>query len=647
MSIRSKFVLVLTVILVVGVGTTGTALILQQARHDRTLLAEKQLLLVEHAAFALQGNLTVAARELSRIAKLPEFDPADNDTDPERQLLYGAHENSLYFKVVRILDAEGRVTLVQPAGGDVVGTSYGDRHWFESARKTRQPFFYTAPERAAVPESIAVIVPVWRDGRFASAIQGIADLHDDKVLLAELRHTAGSGEFAVVDREGRIIFPPGETSLAEHGWRPAFDELSRQRAGSRHIDDAHGDFMYAWAPVGVGTWGVVMRWPWSTLNASFGAQVRTTVTILVVGVLLVGLVAVVFAAYLSRPLLTLGAVAARLARGEPGGAPRSNRRDEVGGLLNGFHTMETELAARDARIREDLETISRLNASLEERVRERTRELEEAQARLLDVERFAAMGKTAAAIAHELKNALNGLGMCVDLVLADAAAAEGASGHAANSSSMKVRAQIHYEIARLRDVTQSLLTFSRTPRIERAPSDVNALAAHALDVLGQQIADGGVTVHRELDGAGEPLWASIDGYKVQGVIINLVKNGVEAMTTRPLDLNASALAPDAGPGATPQERTLMLRSRRGDDGAVILEVEDTGPGLLPEARAHLFEPFFTTKVTGTGLGLPTARRIVEAHGGAIEVTDREDGREGTRVRVTLPRAQIAEAQAAV
>jgi signal transduction histidine kinase len=195
-----------------------------------------------------------------------------------------------------------------------------------------------------------------------------------------------------------------------------------------------------------------------------------------------------------------------------------------------------------------------------------------------------------------------------------------------------VRAQIHHEIARLRDVTESLLSFSRTPRIERAPTDVIALVGHALEVLAEQIADGGVVVERELPAASLEL--PCDGYKLQGVLINLMKNAVEALTTRPLDLSS----PDGSsrdPAATP-ERRLRVRARRLADGGGAVEVEDNGPGLSVAAREHLFEPFYTTKVTGTGLGLATAKRIVEAHGGTIELESAEGA--GTRVRVTLPAA---------
>jgi signal transduction histidine kinase len=74
---------------------------------------------------------------------------------------------------------------------------------------------------------------------------------------------------------------------------------------------------------------------------------------------------------------------------------------------------------------------------------------------------------------------------------------------------------------------------------------------------------------------------------------------------------------------------------RTDNGVATVEVDDDGPGLTDEARKHLFEPFFTTKPNGTGLGLPTSQRFVEAHGGKIESSRGDLG--GARFRVELPR----------
>jgi two-component system sensor kinase FixL len=72
----------------------------------------------------------------------------------------------------------------------------------------------------------------------------------------------------------------------------------------------------------------------------------------------------------------------------------------------------------------------------------------------------------------------------------------------------------------------------------------------------------------------------------------------------------------------------------GGDTSVVVEIADTGPGVSAEASARLFEPFFTTRDTGTGLGLPITRRIVETHGGSITVTN--DAKGGASARIVLP-----------
>jgi len=143
---------------------------------------------------------------------------------------------------------------------------------------------------------------------------------------------------------------------------------------------------------------------------------------------------------------------------------------------------------------------------------ERTNELEATQEALVDAERFAAMGKASAAIAHELKNALNGLGMCVELVLSDPAV---------GASVARIRSQIRRELMRLRDITESLLTFARTPRLERVHSDLHAIIAHALEMLDDQVQESGTRVELEFTGGGAPLELMCDGLKIEGVLINL------------------------------------------------------------------------------------------------------------------------------
>jgi two-component system, NtrC family, sensor kinase len=253
--------------------------------------------------------------------------------------------------------------------------------------------------------------------------------------------------------------------------------------------------------------------------------------------------------------------------------------------------METAIERRDQELRDAA-------ALLEQRVQARTQELVETQKALVEAERFAAMGKTSAAIAHEIRNALNGLGMAVELILQDPA----------NGARVaRLQAQVVDEIARLRDVIDSLLSFSRSPRLDRRTADLVPLVHRAVSLLSDVLGDRGAEVAVE---APPSLLVDCDVHKLEGVLVNLIKNAAEA-----------------GPH-------VRVRAVSYEDEAII-DVVDDGPGLTAEARQRLFEPFFTTKPNGTGLGLPTSRRYVEAHGGTLdEVSRTGDG--GARFRIRLP-----------
>jgi signal transduction histidine kinase len=208
------------------------------------------------------------------------------------------------------------------------------------------------------------------------------------------------------------------------------------------------------------------------------------------------------------------------------------------------------------------------------------------------------MGKTSAAIAHELKNSLNGLGMAVELIVHE-------PGNHARVA--RLRPQVASEIARLRDVVDSLLSFSRSPRIDRAPADLSGVVSRAVGLLAELATERDVEVNLRVPSA---LRTRCDAHKVQGVVVNLVKNAIEAGKRVEVGLRTFG-------------------------GEAIIEVADDGPGLSAEARDHLFEPFFTTKPNGTGLGLPTSRRFIDAHGGSIEA-ETSSALGGALFRLRLP-----------
>jgi two-component system NtrC family sensor kinase len=163
---------------------------------------------------------------------------------------------------------------------------------------------------------------------------------------------------------------------------------------------------------------------------------------------------------------------------------------------------------------------------------------------------------------------------------------------------------------------KDLLAFARRSEPQQAPLDLNGVVNRTLRMRQYQFSEAAVRAMPDLADSLPSVMG--DARQLQQVCLNLLTNAVQAMSP--------------GGGGTLHVRTYAA------EGTVRLEVTDTGPGILPEARAHIFEPFFTTKKEGegTGLGLSVSYGIVSAHGGTIEVVD--TGIHGTTFRVSLPAA---------
>jgi signal transduction histidine kinase len=243
------------------------------------------------------------------------------------------------------------------------------------------------------------------------------------------------------------------------------------------------------------------------------------------------------------------------------------------------------------------------------------RRLERAELELARAQHLAAMGKTAAAIAHEVKNALNGLSVGVDLL---------ARGDASPGTLATVHHRARAEISRLRDVAEDLTLFAATPRLVLSDVELGGLGRDAGSAVTELAEDFGVSVRLDLP-AG-PVRLRGDGPKLLGVLVNLLRNAIEAMGPGAFGVGLDDPRP-------PGERVVELSLRPGAEYA-LMEVSDRGAGLAPEVRSQLFEPFVTTKRTGTGLGLVIVRRVVEAHGGKVQAIDRVGG--GMVFRVLIP-----------
>jgi signal transduction histidine kinase len=604
LTLRTELSLVLSSLLVLSIGAGGGTAIYQSARSMRRELTTEYQLFAENRAFALRDNLVILEEELKRLALLPEMDPRDKDLVPAEQILASAHEHSvLYNAAVLLISSDGRCLRSVPDRPEYRGQTFGDRSWFQAARAgAAGPLFRTTDE-PNLGRTLKIVQPLIRSGEFVGAVVGVITLSENNLITPALRDNLPRDTDAIlVDESGQVVYPPERARAAEgSGWEQAINLAAAGGSGTLTGRANGEETLFAFSDVLASTkYAVVFSWPWSALTANLKQQAFTLGGFLLLGVVIASIVGVMLSGYLTRPLRALGAAAIRIAHGEPvpsAEMPRAAGAEEVTALVAAFEHMETSIRQRDQELRDAA-------GHLEQRVRERTRELVATQQALVEAERFAAMGKTSAAIAHELKNTLNGLGMAVELIAEDPT----------NQPRLdRLRPQVAQEIARLRDVVDSLLSFSRSPRVDRAPADLTALVNRARDLLGDLIAERGAVVSVE---APPALPAVCDAHKIQGVVVNLVKNAIEAGHIVRVRAHAS-------------------------NGEAVLEVADDGPGLSPDARQHLFEPFFTTKPNGTGLGLPTSRRYVEAHGGSIEAGVAAD-LGGALFRVRIPRDVLRE-----
>jgi two-component system sensor histidine kinase PilS (NtrC family) len=226
------------------------------------------------------------------------------------------------------------------------------------------------------------------------------------------------------------------------------------------------------------------------------------------------------------------------------------------------------------------------------------------QAEVQRSERLADLGRVAAGLAHELRNPLASMAGSVELLRSASGRSEGEA---------RLMDIVLREAARLEQLVAEFLAFSRPAPPRRGPVDLERAVAETLEVFAQDPAAARVRIERDLT----PVVADCDAGQLRQVLWNLLANAAYAARQRE-------------GGGTVRVRCAAEGER------VRLEVEDDGPGISAADLPHLFTPFFTTREGGTGLGLATVQRIVDAHAGAVGV-DSVPGH-GTRFTVRLPAA---------
>lgn len=279
-----------------------------------------------------------------------------------------------------------------------------------------------------------------------------------------------------------------------------------------------------------------------------------------------------------RPLEELMATIARIRRDDlTARVEFAKRDDDIGQLGQQFNEMVEQLAQN----REEIEDLHK-------------REMARA-------EHLATLGELAAGLAHEIRNPLAGIAGVVEVMSKELPAA---------SPSRAVVGDVQKEVLHIQAILNDLLSYARPRPPDFHPSDLGTTIEQAVLLARQQVLTKPIQISFKAKGSLPPV--DHDASLIQQVVLNLLLNAIQAIS---------------------KEGSIDVLLQLEQDFAVI-QVNDTGRGIAPEALPKIFKPFFTTRSEGTGLGLSLANDIVQAHGGRIEITSVLQ--KGTQFKVWLP-----------
>ncbi len=250
---------------------------------------------------------------------------------------------------------------------------------------------------------------------------------------------------------------------------------------------------------------------------------------------------------------------------------------------------QAALAIENAVIHSNLETMNRDMRIMHEQ--------------LVQSEKMAALGAIIAEITHEIRNPLVSIGGFTRRL----------SKKLQGSEEKKYIDIILSEVSRLEGIIHDNLSYIKEAAPQLTEGDLNAVLQDILTLYEDELAQRGIRTEKDLSPTLPRL--AFDGQQIKQALINVLKNAMEAMET----------------GGTLTVRTYALH----ETGEIAVEICDTGPGISTKAMHNIFNPYYTTKPRGTGLGLPITNRIVKAHGGRIELKNREGG--GALCTIKLPR----------
>ncbi len=406
-----------------------------------------------------------------------------------------------------------------------------------------------------------------------------------------------------------VTDPNGEESLHFASMIVTWEsDVERERLGSLNTGASDVD-RGQWINLGHVQIGIDLK----PVNESIH-ETRLTVIGLTLFIILLAIgVTTWFLGLIVKPIQSLAIVTDDISQGHLDMKIEIGRSDEIGQLATSFDRMVDALQISRSEV-------ENYQATLEDKIKERTIDLEEAQNQLVQSEKMGAIGQLAAGVAHELNNPLAGILGYSQFALEKLKKRNAETITEKDIASFnRYLNDIENKARRCKAIVQNLLKFSRSNQDSQASSfQLDAALTETVDLLRHQLEMQQIQIVTEIPSSTPSIHGNIG--KIQQVVTNLIINAMHA---------------------TPQGGTITVGMKHSPtlgefEGAVEIFVSDTGCGMADEIKSKIFEPFFTTKEVGkgTGLGLSVSYGIIRDHGGEIKVTS-ELGK-GTTFVVILP-----------
>ncbi len=592
-SLRARLLLVVGLAVIPAFGLiVHTAL---EQRRDAVRDVQESALRLARLAASEQGRRLAGARNLLiALSRLPDVRRPDTPAC-HRLLADLLPEYPLYLNL-GVIDPRGR--LVCSALPVAAETNLADRAYFQRAVDSRN---FAIGDfqigRVTGKASVNVAYPVLDRGAVTGVIFAAIDLDWLNQLVRDARLPEGS-TFTVIDRHGTVLVRHPERTWVGRAY-PDSDlvELVRSASAAGIGELAEPDGV----PRLLGFSPLLDGGRAGDVYVSIGIPVEAAVSdanrlllgnLAGLGVVAVLAVAAVWYAgdvFVVRRVRGLVAASRRLAAGDLSATSGGPYGGEIGELARAFDEMAAALRARE-------------------------RELARHHAALLQTEKLAAIGRLAAGVAHELRNPLTVIDGRVQLLEREAA-----RGQVDPAMLGRHLASFQEAAQRMRGIMNGLSSYCKPARAEPGPLDVGELLAAAGELVGHEARSRDIAL--EVDVAPDLPPVLGERSEMMQVLVNLATNGIEAMASGGHLRLRGRLDGANGPGP--------------GGPAVLIEVQDDGPGIPADRLAAIWEPFYTTKAEGTGLGLSIVRGLVDKQPGASIGVESAPGR-GTTFRLRMP-----------